>query len=237
MKKINVLCTICARGGSKGLKKKALKPIYGKPLISYTVRQALKSKVFKEVVVSTDSKKIQKVAKKFGAKSWFLRPKKFANDKSAKLLAIKHAFIESEKFFNKKFDICVDLDITSPLRNMNDIKNSLDKFIKNKRCHNLISICSAKKNPYYNMIEKNKDEYKMVRKKKNIFRRQDAPDVFEINASIYIFRRYTLLKNYNLINKKTITYLMPRNRSADIDGIYDFNFVKFSIKKNEKLFK
>ena len=87
------------------------------------------------------------------------------------------------------------------------------------------------------MIEKNKDEYKMVRKKKNIFRRQDAPDVFEINASIYIFRRYTLLKNYNLINKKTITYLMPRNRSADIDDIYDFNFVKFSIKKNEKLFK
>ena len=71
---------------------------------------------------------------------------------------------------------------------MTDIKNSLVKFIKNKRCHNLISVCSAKKNPYYNMIEKNKDEYKMVRKKKNIFRRQDAPEVFEINASIYIFK-------------------------------------------------
>tara|TARA_A100001011_G_scaffold395860_3_gene492060 strand:- start:1262 stop:1975 length:714 start_codon:yes stop_codon:yes gene_type:complete len=237
MKNINILCTICARGGSKGLKKKALKKIYGKPLISYTVRQALKSKVFKEVVVSTDSKKIQKVAKKYGAKSWFLRPKKFSNDRSAKLLAIRHAFIESEKFFNNKFDICVDLDITSPLRNVKDIKNSITKFIKNKKCNNLLSICSAKKNPYYNMIEKNKNEYKMVRQKKNIFRRQDAPEVFEINASIYIFRRNMLLKNYDLINKKTITYLMPRNRSVDIDDIYDFNFVKFSINKNEKLFK
>jgi len=237
MKNINILCTICARGGSKGLKRKALKKIYGKPLISYTVRQALKSKVFKEVVVSTDSREIQKVAKMYGAKSWFLRPKKFSNDRSAKLLAIRHAFIESEKFFNKKFDICVDLDITSPLRNVKDIKNSLTKFIKNKKCNNLLSICSAKKNPYYNMIEKNKNEYKMVRQKKNIFRRQDAPEVFEINASIYIFRRNTLLKNYNLINKKTITYLMPRNRSVDIDDIYDFNFVKFSINKNEKLFK
>ncbi len=237
MKKINVLCTICARGGSKGLKRKALQPIYGKPLISYTVRQAIKSKVFKEVVVSTDSKKIQKVAQKFGAKSWFLRPKRFASDKSAKLPAIRHALIESERYFNKKFDICVDLDITSPLRNMTDIKNSLVKFIRNKRCHNLISVCSAKKNPYYNMIEKNKNEYKMVRKKQNIFRRQDAPEVFEINASIYIFKRHVLLKNYNLINKKTITYLMPRNRSADIDDVHDFNFVKLSIKKNEKLFK
>ena len=234
---MNILCTICARGGSKGLRNKALKQIYGKPLIAYTVRQAIKSKVFTEVVVSTDSRKIQKIAKKFGAKSWFLRPKKISNDKSPKLIAMKHAFVQSEKYFKKKFDIGVDLDITSPLREINDIKKSLSKFIKNKASQNLISVCYAKKHPYFNMIEKSKTGYKVVKKGKNIFRRQDAPEVFEINASIYIFRRKAFLENYKLLNKKTSIYLMPMNRSIDIDDIYDFNIVKFYIKKNEKLFK
>ena len=87
------------------------------------------------------------------------------------------------------------------------------------------------------MIEKSKTGYKVVKKGKNIFRRQDAPEVFEINASIYIFRRKAFLENYKLLNKKTSIYLMPRNRSIDIDDIYDFNIVKFYIKKNEKLFK
>ena len=129
---MNILCTICARGGSKGLRNKALKMIYGKPLIAYTVRQAIKSKIFTEVVVSTDSKEIQKLAKKYGAKSWFIRPRKLSNDKSPKIDAIRHAFKNSEKYFNKKFDINIDLDITSPLRTVEDIKKSLTKFKKIK---------------------------------------------------------------------------------------------------------
>jgi CMP-N,N'-diacetyllegionaminic acid synthase len=234
---MNVLCTICARGGSKGLRNKALKMIYGKPLIAYTVRQAIKSKIFTEVVVSTDSKIIQKLAKKYGAKSWFIRPKKLSNDKSAKLDAIRHAFIKSEEYFNKNFEMNIDLDITSPLRTIKDIRNSFAKFKRNKMCNNLISVCHSKKHPYFNMIENSKNGYKVIRKKKNLFRRQDAPEVFEINASIYIFRRNALLKKNKLLNKKTIIYLMPRERSADIDDIYDFNIVKLYMKKNEKLFK
>ena len=235
---MKILCTICARGGSKGLRNKALRKIYGKPLIAYSVRQALKSKVFDEVVVSTDSKKIQKIANKFGAKSWFIRPKKLSNDKSPKLDAIKHAFTQSEKYFKKNFDIQVDLDITSPLRSIDDIKKSLAKFLKNKNLNNLISVCPAKKHPYFNMIEKKgKTSFKVVKKGKNLFRRQDAPEVFEINASIYIFRRKALLKNKKLLNDKTSIYLMPRNRSIDIDDIDDFNIVKFYIKKNERLFR
>ena len=98
---MSILCIICARKGSKGIKNKALKLIKNKPLISYTIKQALRSKIFDEVVVSTDSKKIQKIALNFGAKSWFLRPKKLSKDNSSKLLAIKHAFKESEKFLKK----------------------------------------------------------------------------------------------------------------------------------------
>ena len=96
---MSVLCTICARGGSKGLTNKALRKIKSKPLISYTIHQAISSKVFKEVVVSTDSKKIQKTSIKAGAKTWFLRPKKLSNDYCSKLLAIRHAFIDSERHF------------------------------------------------------------------------------------------------------------------------------------------
>ena len=102
--------------------------IYGKPLIAYTVRQVQN---FYRSGSSTDSE-IQKLAKKYGAKSWFIRPRKLSNDKSPKIDAIRHAFKNSEKYFNKKFDINIDLDITSPLRTVEDIKKSLTKFKKNK---------------------------------------------------------------------------------------------------------
>ena len=239
---MKILCTICARGGSKGLTNKALRKINDKPLIYYTIKQAIKSKVFDQVVVSTDSKKIQKVAKYYGAKSWFLRPKKFSHDASSKLVAVRHALVESEKYFKKYYEICVDLDITSPLRNINDIKNALRKF-KQEKASNLISVCEAKKNPYFNMIEKKENKIKIVKYKKNsnkfsrsystdfsISRRQDAPKVYEMNASIYIYNRKNLIKKIKLLNNRTSIFLMPRNRSVDIDDIYDFNLVKLLIK-------
>ena len=150
---MSILCTICARGGSKGLKNKALKKIFNKPLISYTIKQAIKSKLFDEIVVSTDSKKIQRAGKKYGVSSWFLRPKKLSNDNCSKLLAIRHAFTEAEKYFGKKFNYCVDLDVTSPLRTSDDIKKSF-KIFKKTKATNLISVCRSKKNPYFNMVEK-----------------------------------------------------------------------------------
>ena len=240
---MSVLCTICARGGSKGLKNKALKKIMNKPLINYTIQQAINSKVFKEVVVSTDSKKIQKTSIKAGAKTWFLRPKKLSNDYCSKLLAIRHAFIESEKYFGKKFKYFIDLDITSPLRTSQDIKKSF-KFFKKQKSSNLITVCDAKKNPYFNMVERDKGYIKIVKKTKNsdkfsrtfsnkpnFMRRQDAPKVYEMNASIYIFTRNSLIKKKSLLNKKTSLYVMPRDRSIDIDDILDFNLVKYLIRK------
>ena len=141
-----VLCTICARGGSKGLPNKALKLINDKPLIAYTIEQALNSKVFDHVLVSTDSEIINKKAKSFGADAWFIRPKELATDTANKISVIRHALHEGEKYYKKKFDIIVDLDITSPLRYISDIKNALKHFIKTKG-NNLISACPSKKNP------------------------------------------------------------------------------------------
>ena len=225
-----VLCTICARGGSKGLPNKALKLINDKPLIAYTIEQALNSKVFDHILVSTDSKIINKKAKSFGADAWFIRPKELATDTANKISVIRHALHESEKYYKKKFDIIVDLDITSPLRYISDIKNALKFFLK-KKGNNLISACPSKKNPYFNMVEIKKAKLKIIKKtKKQLTRRQDAPKTYEMNASIYIWNRKTLLSNKELITNKTVLYKMSEKQSIDIDTENDLDIVKFLIK-------
>ena len=124
---MKVLCAICARGGSKGVKNKNIKKLIGIPLIAHTIFQAKKSRIFTKIVVSTDSKKIQNISKKFGAENWFIRPRHLSSDKSEKQLAIRHLLVSAEKYYKIKFDVIIDLDVTSPLRNINDIKLAIKK--------------------------------------------------------------------------------------------------------------
>ena len=227
-----VLCTICARGGSKGLPNKALKLINNKPLIEYTIEQALNSKIFDHIVVSTDSETINKKIKSFNVGSWFIRPKELATDTANKISVIRHALNESEKYYKKNFDIIVDLDITSPLRHTSDIKNALKYFIE-KKGNNLISACPSKKNPYFNMVEIIDGKVKIIKKtQKQLTRRQDAPRTYEMNASIYIWNRETLLSTQELISNKTILYKMSEKQSIDIDTENDLDIVEFLLKKH-----
>lgn len=223
-----ILCVICARGGSKRLKKKNFKKLFGKPLIFHTIDQAKKSKIFNKIVFSTDSSKLQKLAIKFGASSWFLRPKNLANDKAAKMPVIRHAVIESEKKYQNKFDYIFDLDVTSPLRKISDIKSAFKIFLKSKK-DMLISGNKARKNPYFNMIEfDRKNQMQLVKKKKiNFVRTQDAPVVYELNASIYIWKRSAIFQQKGPFCKSVIFYEMPYERSIDIDHLSDFKMVEF----------
>ncbi len=233
MKKKN-LCIICARAGSKRLKNKNLKIIFGKPLIFHTINQAINSKIFDKIIFSTDSDKMRKIALKFGAQAWFKRPKKFSVDKAAKMPVIRHAIIEAEKKFNIKYDYICDLDVTSPLRKVSDIKNAYKKFISSKQ-DMLISGNKARKNPYFNMIQKSKSNIiKLVKKPKKYFvRTQDAPIVYELNASIYFWKREACFKQKGPFCKKTFFYEMPYDRSIDIDSITDFKMVELFGKNNE----
>lgn len=235
---MKILCTICARKNSVGIKNKALQKIHDKPLISYTIRQAIKSAIFDKVIVSTDSLKIQQISKYYGATSWFLRPKKLATSNVSKLLVIKHALIESEIHFKTKFDLIVDLDLTSPLRALFDIKQAIN-LIKKSNKINLFSVCEAKKNPYFNLVE---EKLKKVKLSKNLkvkyFSRQKTPKVYEMNASIYVFKRSFFDKNnLNLFSNKTLLFKMPRNRSVDIDDYFDLQLVKGLLKNDKKLFR
>ena len=223
------------RAGSRGLKNKNLKLINGKPLMYYTIKQAIKSQIFDNIVVSTDSKKIFKCAKSYGADGWFLRPKKFSSNTSSKVAAIRHAFVEAEKFYGKKFKFIVDLDVTSPLRKVEDIINAYKFFIK-KRGDILITGSKSRHNPYFSIVEIINGKVQKVKDvKKEFFRRQEAPKTYDMNASIYIWNRQTLLKSFTAVLEreakwKIIFYEMPPSRSIDIDSELDFKLVEFLLK-------
>ena len=226
---MKILCTICARNGSKSLPNKNFNKLKGKPLICHTVEQAIKSKLYDKIVLSSDDKRIFSIGKKYKIDVWYLRPKKLSGDKIAKIPVIKHALIESEKYFKKKFDIIHDLDVTSPLRKVSDIVKAHKSFLKSNS-NNLISGCIARKNPYFNMIQIDcKNRISIVKNNKDFVRRQDAPKVYEANASIYIWKRKTLTNNTKLINSKTAFYEMPQERSIDIDSKFDWKIVEYLI--------
>ena len=227
---MNILCTVCARGGSTGIKNKNIKKLFNKPLILHTLLQAKKSRIFDKIIVSTDSNKIINICKR---KVDYIvkRPKKLSTGKASKIFAIKHALIQAEINFKKKFDIIIDLDATSPLRNIDDIIKAKNKFVRNKY-ENLISVCHSKKNPYFNIVEKTKKGLKLVREtEKNYVRRQDAPDVYDINASIYIWKRAALLNTNKVVTNITGFYIMPKIRSIDIDDYFDFKLVELLMKR------
>lgn len=233
-----ILCTICCRGGSKGVKNKNIRSLLGKPLIAYTIEQAQKSQIFSHIVLSTDSEEIAKVGKYYGAEVFFLREKKLATDKAGKLLVIQDALKKSENYFNTIFDTIFDLDATSPLRDVQDIINAHDLFTK-EQSDILITASPSRKNPYFNLIEfyeEDGEKYIELSKKPNkpILCRQDAPKCYDMNASIYIWKRESLLSSQRLFGKTTSLYIMPEDRSIDIDTETDFRFVEFLLEKKTR---
>jgi CMP-N-acetylneuraminic acid synthetase len=223
---MKVLGTICARGGSKEIKNKNIKNLCGKPLIAHTIEYFKNWRKIEKVVCSTDSEKIAQVAKKYGAETPCMRPPELASDNAFKIDALKHMVKFVEKSENIKYDIIVDLDPTAPLRKKRFLDEAFDKFIKSE-ANNLYSVCIAHKNPYFNMIELDKNGYAHLCKPSNVVRRQDATPVYELNASIYIYKRDFLLKTNTLHSDKTIIYEMPKVASIDIDTELDFKFVEF----------
>jgi len=232
----DVLCTICARGGSKGIKNKNIRLLDDKPLIAYTIEQALESNLFDHVVVSTDSDQISDVAKQYGAEVFFKRDEVLSSDIAGKLDVIKDAFLKSEEYFAKKYNYHIDLDVTSPLRSVDDIIESFNQFLKDEN-DNLITAMPSRRSPYFNLVEATPEGKVVLSKKLEIpvVRRQDAPSTYDMNASIYIWTRNSLLDSQGLFNKKTGLYIMPEERSIDIDAELDFDFVEFLMRrKNAK---
>jgi N-acylneuraminate cytidylyltransferase/CMP-N,N'-diacetyllegionaminic acid synthase len=226
---MNILGTICARGGSKGVKNKNIRDLAGKPLIAHTIEYFKQWEKADRVICSTDSEKIAEIAKKYGAEIPYMRPKELAADDTFKLDVLKHIvqFCEDEDGF--EYDIIVDLDPTAPLRKRKYLDEAFNKFVKSN-VNNLYSVTKARKNPYFNMVELDKKGYAHLCKKSDVVRRQDAAAVYEMNASIYIYKRDFLMKTNTLHSNKTIIYEMPDVASTDIDSETDFQYVEFLLK-------
>ena len=232
--KPKILLTIGARGGSKGVKNKNIRPLCGVPLIAHTIRQAKRWGQADHIVCSTDSAEIAKIAKKYGAEVPFMRPAALATDQAGKRGVLRHALQTMEKLTGEKFSILVDLDATAPIRQVRDIDQSLRTFLKKKaKC--VFSVTPSRKNPYFNMVEADGQGWvKLVKKlSRPIVRRQDAPKVYDMNASIYVYDRDFLLdeKINTVFSSRSAVWVMDEWSAFDIDTEMDFKFIEFLISK------
>jgi len=227
---MRILGTICARGGSKGFKNKNIRNLDGKPLIAYSIEYLKKWGMAHKIVCSTDSQNIADIAKKYGAEVPCLRPPELATDTISKIPVLQHIVNICEQQDNCRYDIIVDLDPTAPLRKQKFINECFNKFI-NSEANNLFSVSLAYKNPYFNMVELDENGYAHLCKEGFYVRRQDAPQVYEVNASIYIYKRDFLIKTNSIYSEKSIIYEMPEISSIDIDREIDFLFIEFLLKK------
>ncbi|MFH1310723.1 MAG: acylneuraminate cytidylyltransferase family protein [Candidatus Omnitrophota bacterium] len=233
---MKILAVIAARGGSKGVKNKNIRILGDKPLIAHTIEQIKKWGKFDKFIVSTDSEEIARVAQKFGAEVPFLRPLELASDTSAKMDALRHSLLTAEKHYGTKFDALLDLDATSPVRTVKDITGIVEMF-KSEKADCVFSVVKSRKNPYFNMVEKLSDGSVKICKKtySEIIRRQDSPEVFDMNASMYVYARDYLIdvNNKNPYSKVARIYEMGEKSAIDIDTELDFKFMEFLMKEEE----
>jgi N-acylneuraminate cytidylyltransferase/CMP-N,N'-diacetyllegionaminic acid synthase len=222
------LCTVCARGGSKGVQGKNLKPLLGKPLILHTLEQARAASIFDAIGVSSDSAEILDVARRWGADHLVERPAELAGDTAPKVPAIRHAVLSIEETLGRSVDVVCDLDATAPLRAPEDVRAAIE-LLEVSGASNVIAAVPARRSPYFNMVEEDPDTG-IVRLVKappfGVFRRQDAPACFDMNASIYVWRRESLDAGDTVLLAGTRIFKMASHTRHDIDEECDFAIVE-----------
>lgn len=228
---MNITCVIGARGGSKGLAGKNIRPMLGKPLIGWSIEQALRCPEITRVVVSTDSEAIADVARSFGADVPFMRPAELANDTAGKWGVWQHALEACDRHYAEPIDLFVDLDCTSPLRDVDDISRAIAQF-QGAGVDAVFSVCEARKNPYFNMLEIEDGTLRMCKQLPGpVVRRQDAPRVFEHVASIYVLSPAYLRRGTGLLSGRTQGYDIGAAKSLDVDSEFDFELIEFLMRK------
>jgi N-acylneuraminate cytidylyltransferase/CMP-N,N'-diacetyllegionaminic acid synthase len=216
--------------------RKNLRILRGKPLIAHSVEQARRSGLFEAVAISSDSDEILNAARQFGADILVRRPAELSTDSSAKVPAIRHCVQSAEDQLGRQFPVFVDLDATSPLRKAEDIIGAV-RLLEDRGVSNVITGAPARRSPYFNLVEL--DATGVVRVSKSlpqqIVRRQDAPRCYDMNASIYVWRRDIFFRNPAVFYDDTLLFEMPEERSVDIDSELDFEIVQMLMSKEERL--
>lgn len=220
-KRQGVVCIIPARGGSKGVHRKNIKLLAGRPLIAYAITAAKASKYIDRVIVSTDDVEIARVAEKYGAEVPFLRPKKLAKDTSPTLPAISHALAELKRGgFNPAIHVLVQP--TSPFVRAEDIDHAIETLSRTKT-DSCVSVCEISERPEW-MYSFVKNKLRRYAKTKKPMPRQKMAKLYRTNGAVYATRIQALPKG--IIAKNSSAIIMPKGRSVDIDNIIDFKFAE-----------
>ncbi len=235
-KKMKNLITICARGGSKGIPGKNIKKINGQPLLAYTINTAkLFSKMWNaDIALSTDDQQIKNVASDFGIVTNYTRPDTLANDTAGKIDTIKDILLFQENQLDINYDFILDLDVTSPLRTIDDLQSAFKILNADSNAYNLFSVSHAVRNPYFNIVEKKNNNYYNVIKEGDFLSRQSAPEVYDMNSSFYFYRKsFFEHKQTKTTCEKSLIYIMP-HLCFDLDHQFDFDYMEFLL-INKKL--
>lgn len=220
-----ILAVIPARSGSKSVKDKNIRPLGGRPLMAWSIKAALAYKQIDEVVVSTDSDKYAQLAKFYGAEV-INRPSQLAQDETPMIKVLQHVLTA------KPADLIVLLDPTSPFRRRADIETCLEK-IKEPNTESVVTVTEAEHNPYFIMGTIGPDnywQYPLIKPDKPVTRRQDAPQVYQLNAGVYVIKK-EIIESGKIFTSKTKAVVMPPERSVHIDTEMDFKFAEFLLKE------
>jgi len=232
-----MIAIIPARGGSKGLKKKNITRLFGKPLIAWTIETLLKAKNIKEIIISTDDEEIASVCKEYDVNIPFMRPSRLSQDTSLAIDVYKYTINRLNKDFGYNInDFLISLP-TTPMKNSSDIDNAINTFHTNK-ADSVIS-CAAISHPINWII--NVDENKKITRfiknipVKKMMNRQESVSQYIPNGAIYILKLENIIKYNSYYTENSLAYIMPKIRSVDIDTIHDLTYAEYLLKKKNKL--
>jgi CMP-N,N'-diacetyllegionaminic acid synthase len=230
IKERKILAIIPAREGSKRLPQKNKMELNGKALIEWTIQPALESNLIDTTLISTDDNDILELVKKYDVLTPFKRPKELADDTSTIFDVIVHA-IEHFKSKEVFFSHILLLQPTSPLRNSKDIEQAIQEL--NEKTKSIVSVCETEHSPLWTNILPNDLSMKdFIPKKYNNVRSQDLPSYYRLNGAIYLSEIEYYIKNKGFFGADTYAYVMPNNRSIDIDNKIDFELCKIMMNEN-----
>lgn len=225
---LGIVAAICARGGSKGVPRKNLRPLCGKPLIAHAIEQAQNSRIFDRIVASTDDPEMADAARQFGAEVPFLRPRELALDDTNKWLVFRHLVTELEAESGGTLGIIADLDTGAALRTPEDIRACVQALLASD-ADVCVTAYEADHNPYYNMVQVEASGLARVcmPPATPIANRQQAPPVYNLSPSIFAIRRDALWRHEHWSQCRMKLCVIPRERAVDIDTEFDLRLVEF----------
>ncbi|MEI6321676.1 MAG: acylneuraminate cytidylyltransferase family protein [bacterium] len=228
---MRTICFIFARGGSKGIPRKNLQDLGGKPLLAHSIICGLALSDVERVVVSTDDEEIAEVARCYGAEVPFIRPLELAGDTSSEFMAWKHAVGEMTQRTGS-FDWMLSLPATSPLRSSEDVQKCLIEMAAHPLADAVITVQKAIRNPHFNMVKRDQDGFcRLVCAGQGVARRQDTPEVFDVTTVAYLAKTSFVINSGFLFEGNLRCVEIPKERAVDIDDALDLEWARFLLKQ------